>query len=320
MSDIDMSGLNSSNLNIIGYYYKGPFTGVFNGNGCAFTNFTYEISKGTYQSEPSNFIGIFGHVCDPNAQISNVTIIDPYIAVDLEDGSAGYGEVGALIGRLTMGSVKHCFVTGGRIHIDGNHVGGLIGYNKYGTVSNCHSSAHIVCKQAYSYEAAGGLVGSSGGGEITNCYATGRVDGDNTTGGLVGLVGGTGEGSARIANCYSSGMVGGGGYVGGLVGIASSNGEIYNCYSISIVSAGSGYVGGLVGRNDATVLKSYARGSVSAFGYYDLGGLVGTNLNSGKIIRCFAEGDVKWTVMLSEILRVLFVVQADWLDFVSELL
>jgi parallel beta-helix repeat protein len=119
----------------------------------------------------------------------------------------------------------------------------------------------------------GGLVGLDNGGTISNCYSTGTVSGRSEVGGLVG--GNSYEGN--VSNCYSTSTVSGSGYyVGGLVGKNSHEGNVSNCYSTSTVSGSGYYVGGLVGWNfGGNVSNCYSTGTVS--GRSEVGGLVGAN-------------------------------------------
>ena len=120
----------------------------------------------------------------------------------------------------------------------------------------------------------GGLVGRNDTGIITNSHAAGFITAlaAETVGGLVGL-----NTNSTITNSYAMGSARGNSRVGGLVG-RNDNGTITNSYATSSVSGGT-LVGGLVGRNDnGTITNSYVTGSVS--GRTLLGGLIGTNLGS----------------------------------------
>jgi hypothetical protein len=97
----------------------------------------------------------------------------------------------------------------------------------------------------------GGLVGWNEGGYITDCYSTGTVSGNDYVGGLVGVNDGA------VTQCYSTGAVSGAEYIAGLVGCPgwepagvypSLGGIVTRSYSSGVVS-GSRYVGGLVGLN-----------------------------------------------------------------------
>jgi hypothetical protein len=75
-------------------------------------------------------------------------------------------------------------------------------------VSNCYFSGDIT---GDSY--VGGLVGVNEGGTVSDSYSTGGVTGDWRVGGLVALNNG-----GTVSNSYSSGSVTGTSHVGGLVG------------------------------------------------------------------------------------------------------
>jgi len=136
-----LSGYTGTSFNIIGSYTPWlPFSGVFDGNGHTISNFTYE-------SNDTDNIGLFGYVIDPNAKITDLTLIDPNVDVGTGD------EVGSLVGYLKYGGVYGCGVKGGSVSGD-NAVGGLVGYYYGGTISN-----------------------------ISNCYVTSSVSGNERVGG-----------------------------------------------------------------------------------------------------------------------------------------
>ncbi len=151
-------------------------------------------------------------------------------------------------------------------------VGGLVGWNYYGTVSECYSVGSVLGIG----DGVGGLVGENDYGTVSQCYSAGSVSGDRYVGGLVGY-----NDYGTVSQCYSAGSVSGSGwYVGGLVG--RNSGTVSQCYSVGSVS-GIGVVGGLVGGNDyGTVSQCYSAGRVSGSGDY-VGGLVGYNDYDGTV-------------------------------------
>jgi len=100
----------------------------------------------------------------------------------------------------------------------------------------------------------GGLVGANYGGTLSNCYSTGTINGDNHVGGLVG----SNQGTMTI--CYSMGSVSGKDRVGGLVGY--NKGTLNDCYSTGSVIGNNKESGGLIGRNEGTVSGCYSTGPV----------------------------------------------------------
>ncbi|MBZ9577472.1 hypothetical protein KJA13_00325 [Patescibacteria group bacterium] len=270
MADIDLSGVTGTDFNIIGYYrtwqdHK-PFTGVFDGSGKIISNFSYT-------STDTDYIGLFGYVMGGNAVIKDLGLIDPNI-------DAGTGNcVGSLV-AINIGTITNCYAQGGSV--SGNdEVGGLVGWNKWRTISDCYSTSYVSGNWRV-----GGLAGFNDCAPITNCYSTGSVSGTTDVGGLVGNNEGT------ITNCYSTSYVLGNRRVGGLVGengyegyLGSTYGTISNCYSSGSV-LGDGYVGGLAGYNrSGTIINCYSTSYVSGDSY--VGGLVGENFWGGEVMASF---------------------------------
>ncbi|NIP24118.1 MAG: hypothetical protein GWN67_07980 [Phycisphaerae bacterium] len=263
MADIDLSGYAGTSFNIIGYRVSSsdnkPFTGVFNGNGHTISNFTYT-------STDIDYIGLFGYVDDSNAVIKDLGLIAPNV-------DAGIGRrVGSLLGRLQNGAITGCFAESGSVAGNWN-IGGLVGFNRYGTITDSYSSCSVS-----GVNAIGGLSGSNVS-TIINCYSTGSVSGTGRyVGGLVGV------NNFRITNSYSTGPVLGNEFVGGLAG--DNAGTITNCYVDGSSVAGDYDVGGLVGRNSYQDIISNCYATSSVTGVENVGGLVGYNYN-GMVVTSF---------------------------------
>ena len=292
MDDIDLGQFTGTNFNIIGADRNNPFSGVFDGNGHTISNFSYT------STDNKRYIGLFGYIDDPNAEIKNLGLNDPNVDVGTED------DVGSLVGYLKDGTITNCHAEGGSILGD-DRVGGLVGGND-GTITNCFSTCSAsgdkyvgglagsnygaIINSFSTSDVLGGsgvgvLTGSHSNGIIINCYSMGCVSG--TRSGIGGL---SGYNSGTIVNCYSLASVSSPGsegcYIGGLVG---SNGDtIFNCYSAGSVSSGNHSVGGLAGRNKGEISNCYATTSVSGFDH--VGGMVGMNL--GIINKCYSTGSV----------------------------
>jgi len=141
------------------------------------------------------------------------------------------------------------------------YVGGLVGHNHDGSLSNCHSTGSVA-----GHTHVGGLVGESGG-TVSNSYSAASVSGSYEVGGLIG------QNHATVSRSYSTGRVIGDEYVGGLVGW-NHEGTLSNSYSNARVD-GVSLVGGLVGHNRGSLNNCYSTGNVT--GYDDVGGIVGRN-------------------------------------------
>ncbi|MBN2183449.1 MAG: hypothetical protein JW715_16175 [Sedimentisphaerales bacterium] len=141
MADIDMSGYTEKDFNVIGY--------------CADLD------------SPDNvpFTGTFYGNCHI---IENLTVEGKnYLGMFSQLGS------GAEVRDLGLIDIK--------ISGSGDYIGGLVGYNDGGSISNCYTTGAVSGK-----DFVGGLTGWNSG-QITNCYSTSRVIGNVVVGGLVGL-------------------------------------------------------------------------------------------------------------------------------------
>ncbi len=164
----------------------------------------------------------------------------------------------ALFGYTSNAVIANLGITGAFTGAD--YVGGLIGNQGSGTVSNCSASGTVSAKGAG--VAVGGLAGFQSG-PMSNCYATVSVSATGTNAVVGGLVGFQ---NSTVSNSYATGEVSTLGIVaGGLIGHQNS-GTISNCYATGAVSAtGSGAsIGGLVGyQNGGTAINCYYNGQTS---------------------------------------------------------
>ncbi len=211
--------INDIDLTEVNFFFIGselfPFSGVFDGNDCTISNFTYD-------SNDRDYIGLFGCISGDNALIKDLGLIDPI----LDAGTGKY--VGSLVVVVWNGTITNCYAE--RASVTGyDNVGGLVAENRgtitknIGIITNCYSTVTVSGDWRV-----GGLVGRNLYGIITNCYATGSVYGDEYLGGLVGI-----NSKGTITNCYSTGDVNGVERVGGLVGCNRDYmdyGDVSNCF------------------------------------------------------------------------------------------
>jgi len=124
------------------------------------------------------------------------------------------------------------------VDVTGNlTVGGLVGLNQ-GVIWRSYVTGRVRGDEDSGGEAVGGLVGINRG-VVGGSYATGEVSGDERVGGLVGVTTGM-----TVTGSYARGNVTGNEEVGGLVGF--SDGEVRESYAAGNVTGSEG-VGGLVG-------------------------------------------------------------------------
>jgi hypothetical protein len=183
--------------------------------------------------EPNFYIPYLAGEFDGNGhKISNLNFKPDFVSYV---GLFGYLAPG---GKVTQMGVENINIVGASL------VGGLIGSNYYGTVSNCYATGSVTGDAGV-----GGLVGENTG-TVSRSYSIGSVSANERVGGLVGK-----NYNGSVSNCYATGSVSGLGSAGGLVGW-NWEGTVSNSYSTGSVTGGSG-AGGLVGSNWATVRRSF---------------------------------------------------------------
>ncbi len=166
-----------------------PYQGRFDGLG--------HTVRGLYYNNKSDYVGFFGFLGVPesggatasDAMISNVLVRDSYF-------SAGQ-YVGGLCGYNNYGSISRSSFDG-TVMGDGD-VGGLCGRHT-GTLSLSYNKGNVVNLGTHT----GGLCGSMERGgryAITNCYNTGNVRGTTDVGGICGWA----DSDTGGWWCYSSG-------------------------------------------------------------------------------------------------------------------
>jgi hypothetical protein len=224
-------------------------------------------------------VALFSNVESQQAEIRDLRLIDPVVDAGIgnpifeEDRIEG-NRAGSLVDFLWSGTIRRCYVQGGHISAD-LHIGGLVAYNKGGTLTDCYSTADV-----NGIKDIGGLVGYNRC-TVTGCYAISTVTGVHTVGGLVGSNDGT------IQESSAMGDVTGDRYIGGLVGENIRNRMIQGSFSTGFVT-GIHYVGGLAGYSYGDVTDCYSMCSIS--GGWIVGGLIG--FLGGVITNCYSAGSI----------------------------
>ena len=206
--------------------------------------------------------------------------------------------IGGIVGKNNGGTISNCTsivdITGS---VDSN-VGGIVGSSESGTIENCHNTGSINVTCSNSDIGIGGIVGQTSNGTVKTCENTGNVTVDHCTG-TGGIVGYAVRGS-KVSNCRNSGSIDGNeSKTGGIVG--ENYGAVLKCYNTGDVCS-DGTAGGITGRNvsdsnaPGSVENCYNTGAVSGSG--DVGGIVGYNNNdpySGNVStvkNCYNTGAV----------------------------
>ncbi len=242
-SDIDASGLD--NFEPIGDSTD-RFTGVFDGNGYIITGLTINRPDANFVGL-FGYVGDDGVVrnvaledCLVTGRIAvgtlagrnSGTVLKSHVTGEIDGDERVGGLIGCNEGEVS-GSHARVDVTGdqyvgglvgknckmilvshatGDVTAWGNIVGGLVGENYQGTVSQSYAMGDVAAGEGY----AGGLVGRNRGGDgnIEDSYSTGEVTGGRRVGGLVGHT----TQSSTVKRSYSTGKVTGDEEVGGLLG------------------------------------------------------------------------------------------------------
>jgi hypothetical protein len=172
-------------------------------------------------------------------------------------------------------------------------VGGLVG-DSSSAITAAYSSG--TADGGASLDDVGGLAGENNS-DIIAAYSTGNIAGGVGNDNVGGLVGSNRSGAAITAS-YSSGNAAGGAGNDNVGGLAGNNSvAITASYSTGNADGGTGNdnVGGLAGNNSVAITASYSTGNAdggAGAGIDTVGGLVGTNKDSGAINAAYGFGSV----------------------------
>ncbi len=171
-ANIDMNDLGDARVNLIGTL-NDPFEGVFDGNDHTIANLVYHVKD---EDSPSTWssvlrIGLFRVISGWDAMVKNLGLIEPDLRPD-PNCTRPVDYLGALVGTLSEGWIRNCYVKGGHV-LGRNSVGGMVG-GCYGdaAVSECWSTAEVSGDRSV-----GGLVGYGAWVSVWSCHAQARVSG-----------------------------------------------------------------------------------------------------------------------------------------------
>ncbi len=239
----------------------GVLYGQFNGNNYTLSNMY--INNTTAAATPGLFTNIAAGASVSNLNLALINMRTANIAGGLSGQSSG-----AITNVTTSGIMISVAVSGGDVR-----VGGLVGINNSGTISNSSStitfSLNPGAASTFYYKRIGGLIGVHGGGSITNSHFSGSITStlgatSNAHMGFGGLIGWVASGPLTISNSYSTGNQTHSIYnsvprdfgVGGILGMVNPNSAIainltqvaaYGTYVVNGVSTDKISLGGLVG-------------------------------------------------------------------------
>lgn len=241
--------------------------------------------------------GIVGKAIDKTgyAPVKGYEDMTPVLRnVSFQGEVGGYQQVGGVAGIIGVDVDSLVADVDISLRSKSSEVGGIAGYN-YGSIRNSHSSGKVTVT-GRDVHGVGGLVGENSKGSISQCYSSMNVEGARSVGGLVGYNDGI------IFASYALGSVekyehDSGDYLteaneaGGLVGF--NHGKIYVSYALGSVIGGED-VGGLVGSNGGVIATSYAANTVeedTSSSYNKIfGGFVG--LNEKSVVNSYWDAEL----------------------------
>ena len=142
--------------------------------------------SGIYLKESNSRGGLFAETSG-TAVIENLKLLNSYI-----EGGEG---TGSIVGRANGGTYRNIY-SDAYVHGNKHHVGGIVGaLLTSGRISNCWYAGELYSWGFYSGGISGSIMANTGG-TIEHCLNTGTIVTDGTgnrqSGGIVGLVSGTG--------------------------------------------------------------------------------------------------------------------------------
>ena len=160
--DIDLT---NTKWTPIGIDDKHQYTGTFDGGNHTISGLTVKGSN--------EYAGLFGYI-GKDGTVKNVKLEKVQITSDDQ-----YAYVGGVAG-YSRGNIENCSVSGsvsGNSNSDGtsNCVGGVVGQQYGGTITECSSSAIVDGRNEV-----GGVAGKTSSATLTACYATGNVTAERT--------------------------------------------------------------------------------------------------------------------------------------------
>ena len=273
----------------------GNFTGTFDGAGHTISGLYLNFSS--IDTDRDQGLGLFTYVRQ-GGTVKNLAVEG---IIDCSERQLDL-PIGGIVGRNKGGTISNCTSSVDITASVDSNVGGIVGSSESGTIVDCHNtgSINVTCSSTDSMPGIGGIVGKTSNGTVKTCENTGKVTVDHCTG-TGGIVGYT-VGGSKVSNCRNSGSIDGNkSKTGGIVG--ENYGAVLKCYNTGDVCS-DGTAGGIAGRNvsensgsGSTVENCYNIGDVS--GSDDVGGIVGYNNNSAKfdskIKNCYNTGKVTGT-------------------------
>lgn len=293
-----------------------PFNGQLDGNG-------YTISNLNINTLDVGGAGFFGNLNDKayiyNLKvIANISAVNAGIIAGNSKGSITYCEVsgsvgrnngdyiGGIVGKQTGGNISNntnnASVTGS------NYIGGIVGYANIQKIENCTNNSEISSNSNNVGGIAGGLHFNNNY-SVLSCINNSSINGKGSVGGIVGEItlytGSMGSNyKSNIQMCFNNSKIqGNSDCIGGIVGNIISTGSTYGIHKITLDACenkgdimGLNYVGGYVGFGLFTSFNGLINNNSITGGAY-VGGIAG---RGDDFINCENNGEINATGVVVE--------------------
>ncbi len=276
-----VKNLHIANANSFGYCYVGGIVG-YAGESAIIDNCTLSgDAGGKYQIVDVNIGGIVGY----NAGKINKCINQSAITGAAYNLTYDYYYIGGITGYNNYGTISGCSNMG-TVTVNCDFVGGIAGYNNYGTISGCSNTGTVT-----EGEESGGIAGSNNYGTIIGCSNAGSITGNSSHySGVGGIAGYNGYGT--ISGCSNTGSVIGGTFDAYAGGIAGDNyyGTINECSNTGDVTGDR--TGGIAGYNYSnSIIRNCINDGYITGTSDDASGIASGN--GGAVYNCKNSGTVK---------------------------
>ncbi len=210
------SGDSGRNIGLFGYINTGTVTntvvldgrisGIENVGGIAGYLKSGSILNCAVDSEVSGdkaVGGIVGNLGGSTASVSTSSMLGSIVGTNYSNDKSFLTNVGGVVGISNKATVNKCFNYATISAPNARFVGGILGYNSAGTLTNSYSTA----AQTSGNVMVGGLVGYNNNGTVKTCYVSSKVTGSSQVGVAFGNTVGANVSSIIFDGTYKTNLL-----------------------------------------------------------------------------------------------------------------
>ena len=210
------SGDSGRNIGLFGYINTGTVTntvvldgrisGIENVGGIAGYLKSGSILNCAVDSEVSGdkaVGGIVGNLGGSTASVSTSGMLGSIVGTNYSNDKSFLTNVGGVVGISNKATVNKCFNYATISAPNARFVGGILGYNSAGTLTNSYSTA----AQTSGNVMVGGLVGYNNNGTVKTCYVSSKVTGSSQVGVAFGNTVGANVSSIIFDGTYKTNLL-----------------------------------------------------------------------------------------------------------------